>query len=104
VTANGKPKKRMRRVVRPGGDITASTAGDFREELQAFIDAGCAEMVIDLSRVETIDSVGIGVLIATHNTLRQMGGHLRVTNASGKLLDLFHSMGLHRHFKVSGIR
>ena len=60
-------------------------------------------MVIDLSGVELIDSVGLGVFIATHNGLRKTDGELKIINASPKLENLFKTMGLNRHFEITGV-
>jgi anti-anti-sigma factor len=49
-----------------------------------------------------VDSSGIGLLIATHNSLKTKGGSLRVANASPDILNLFKAMRLDRHFTVEG--
>ena len=48
----------------------------------------------------TID--GIGLLIATHNSLKAKGGRLRVVNVSPEILNLFKAIRLDRHFAVEG--
>jgi anti-anti-sigma regulatory factor len=47
-----------------------------------------------------VDSVGIGVIIATHNSLDQKGGKLRVINIADDIYGLFSTMRLDRHFSV----
>ena len=58
------------------------------------------DLTIDLGGVEMIDSVGLGVLIATHNSLRQAGGQLAVANPSPDVQSLLRTMRLDKHFKV----
>lgn len=87
-------------TVKPGKDVVASMAGEFRAELNAQIQESPEELIIDLSGVEMVDSVGIGVIIATHNSLDQKGGKLRVTNIAEDIYGLFSTMRLDRHFTV----
>jgi anti-sigma B factor antagonist len=47
-----------------------------------------------------VDSVGIGVIIATHNSLNKVGGKLKVTNITKDIYTLFTTMRLDRHFTV----
>jgi anti-anti-sigma factor len=87
-------------VVKPGKDVVASMANEFRAELNAQIQESPAELIIDLGGVEMVDSVGIGVIIATHNSLDQKGGKLRVINIAEDIYGLFSTMRLDRHFSV----
>jgi anti-anti-sigma factor len=93
-------KKADQTIVMPTKDIVAATAKAFREGLLALIDEGDLQIVIDLTNVEMIDSVGLGVFIATHNTLSKAEGTLTVVNASADVFKLFRTMGLFRHFDV----
>ena len=87
-------------VVKPGKDVVASMANEFRAELNSQIQESPSELVIDLSGVEMVDSVGIGVIIATHNSLDQKGGKLKVINIAEDIYGLFSTMRLDRHFTV----
>ena len=49
-------------------------------------------LTIDLSRVELIDSVGIGLLIAAHNSLAKGGGRLALENVNPDLTGLLRTM------------
>ena len=87
-------------TIRPGRDIVASMAGEFRSELNGEIAEGMEELTIDLDGVEMVDSVGIGVIIATHNTLDQQGAKLKVINIAEDIYGLFTTMRLDRHFTI----
>jgi len=89
-------------VVRPGQDIVASTAEGLRAEWKKLMQPGAAALTVDLAGVEMIDSVGLGLLIATHNTLGKSGGRLRVSGASPDILSLFRTMRLDKHFILEG--
>jgi len=69
-------------IIKPGIDVVASMADEFKSELLSVINESSAEVVIDLDGVEMVDSVGIGVIIASHNTLNQSDRKLKVINVT----------------------
>lgn len=87
-------------IVKPGQDVVAAMAEEFRNELKSLVEEGPKELVIDLAGVEMVDSVGIGVLIATHNSMRKSDGKFIVINVSKNIYGLFKTMRLDQHFKV----
>lgn len=90
-------------IVKPGMDVVASMADDFKADLLSVINDSSGEVVIDLDGVEMVDSVGIGVIIAAHNTLNQVGRKLKVTNVTKDVYGLFTTMRLNRRFTVEGV-
>jgi len=95
-------KDGQRAEVKPGRDIVASMADELRQTLKEVVSVGIKELVINLSGVTMIDSVGIGLLIAAHNSLNKEGGKLVIKNASKEIDELFKSMRLNQRFSVSG--
>ena len=87
-------------IIRPGMDVVASMAEDFKSELLSVINESSSEVVIDLEGVEMVDSVGIGVIIAAHNTLKQSDRNLAVINVAKDVYGLFTTMRLNRRFTV----
>ncbi len=87
-------------VAKIGEDIVASMSKEFKAELQALLEETPQELVVDLTGVEMIDSVGLGVLVATHNSLKKSGGRLTVTNASDDIFSLLRTMRLDKHFEI----
>lgn len=90
-------------VIKPGMDVVASMAEDFKNELLLAIDESQGDIVIDLEGSEMVDSVGIGVIIAAHNTLNQAGRQLKVINVNKDVYGLFTTMRLNRRFTVEGV-
>ena len=64
-----KKAKDSRKIVKPGQDIVASMAKDFKLELLSQINKGPNELVIDMSGVKMVDSIGLGVIFSTYNSL-----------------------------------
>jgi len=90
-----------KKTVTPGTDIVASMTKDFRKEQVELIESGITELTINMAGIKMVDSVGIGVLIALHNTLNQREGKLIITNASPDIYKLFKTMRLDKHFKIN---
>ena len=89
-----------RAVVKPDHDIVSAESEVFKSELLSLLNKGFTELNIDMSAIEMIDSLGLGVLIATHNSLIKTGGKLMVSQVSDEIYDLFKTMSLDRHFEV----
>ncbi|MHB1349563.1 MAG: anti-sigma factor antagonist [Desulfobulbus sp.] len=87
-------------VIRPGRDIVSSMVGELREELKAVVDKQDVLLTVDLEGVRMIDSMGLGVLIATHNSLMKRNARLELVNISGDILQLLKNMRLDRHFSL----
>jgi anti-anti-sigma factor len=95
-------RENNRAEVRPEGDVVATVADELRTELKRLVGDGVSDLAIDLKGVEAIDSIGIGLLISTHNTLLKTGGGLSILNVSPDIYHLLKTMRLDRHFTVVG--
>lgn len=90
-------------VVQPAGDtIVAATIPELRSTMRGILEEGVRDLTIDLASVRMVDSSGLGLLIAAHNSLRKVGGRFAVIHACTDLLELFQSMRMHQHFSVTG--
>ncbi|MCG8685901.1 MAG: STAS domain-containing protein [Desulfobacterales bacterium] len=90
-------------IIKPGADVVASMAETFKGELLSAINSSQGNVVIDLDGVDMVDSVGIGVIIAAHNTLSQASRQLKVINVTKDIFGLFATMRLNRRFTVEGV-
>ena len=93
-------RKSMKKTIKPGKDVVASMVEDFRKKLLDFMKDGIKDLTIDLTGVKMVDSMGLGVLIATHNSLEDVGGRLKIKNVSEDIYNLFRTMRLDQHFEV----
>jgi anti-sigma B factor antagonist len=59
-------------------------------------------VIADLSRVEFIDSTGLGALIGGLKRLRESGGSLALVVSASRILRIFQLTGLTRVFAVHG--
>lgn len=86
--------------VTPEGNLLASVANVLRTDLSDIIKDKPINLTIDLNESEILDSVGIGVIIATHNSVEKNGGTLRVINVKEDIYDLLCTMRLNNHFEI----
>lgn len=84
------------------GDLTASSVPELQAALKAQVQLGSAEIVFDFAKTVILDSSGIGLLIATSNTLGRTNGRLRIMNVSPDILQLLQSMRLTSRLNASG--
>jgi anti-sigma B factor antagonist len=87
-------------VLEIGGEIDVYTAPQLREELQRLVGDGVAGVVVDLSRVDFLDSTGLGVLAGIHRRLRGSEGSLRLVCNHERLLKIFRITGLDSVFDI----
>ncbi len=82
------------------GDLTSENLNDFRAMVQEEIEAGNRSFNIDFSGAAIIDSMGIGCLVATYNSLKQKEGTIQLSNVPENLKDVFQVMRLDRILSI----
>ena len=82
-------------------NLTASIIPDLQGALKNEITQGAGEIVFDLQKVSMLDSSGIGLLIATLNSLSAQQGTVKVLNVSPDIFRLLESMHLAARLNVS---
>jgi anti-anti-sigma factor len=88
-------------VVCVDGDLTASRVGALRTQVKGLIASGARNVVIDMAKCYIVDSSGIGLLVAAHNSLSAVKGVLSLVHVSQDLRDLFQTMRLQQHFSIA---
>jgi anti-sigma B factor antagonist len=68
-------------VIRPRGRLNMVAAPRLRALVTQLVAAGTPRVVVDLSSTDSMDSSGLGALIAALKTTRQAGGDLRLAGA-----------------------
>jgi anti-sigma B factor antagonist len=65
-------------VLTVGGDVDLHVAGEFKSRLTETVDGGASMLVLDLSSVTFVDSMGLGVLLGGKQRLAAQGGELHL--------------------------
>lgn len=87
-------------VIKPDQDIVSTMVPQLKAQVADLLAKNPGKLCLDLQSVEMMDSVGIGVLIAIHNSLKKNGHKLVISNASENILKLFRTMRLDQHFQM----
>jgi anti-sigma B factor antagonist len=75
--------------------LDAASAPQFKADLTAFYRAG-AQIVLDLTPVDFIDSAGLGAIIACLRRLRERDGDLRICGVLGHVRATFEMVRMDR--------
>lgn len=81
-------------VVDLTGEVDAYTSARFRESIIELIESGAANLVIDMEKVEYIDSSGLGALV---------GGLKRASERSGKIVIVCNNPQIRKVFEITGL-
>ena len=73
---------------------------ELRQAVHDAIDAGSKDMLMGLSGVSTMDSSGIGELVAAYTTVTNRGGRLKLLNLPKKIQDILQITQLYTVFDV----
>lgn len=86
-------------VFRMNGSLDVATAPTARATLIEE-SANVADVVVDLTGLEFIDSTGLGALIGAHRRALERNGKVRLVAREGPIARLLHITGLVRVFTV----
>lgn len=89
-----------RTVLAVAGEVDVYTGPTLRDRISDLLDSGSHALVVDLGRVDFIDSTGLGVLVGALNRSRELGGTLHLVCAQERVLKLLRITGLDQVFVV----
>lgn len=85
-------------VIEVAGEVDVYTAPRLREAIVAAVDAGHTRLVIDVQKVDFLDSTGLGVLVGALKRVRADGGSLDIVCTQERILKIFQITGLDKVF------
>jgi anti-sigma B factor antagonist len=89
-----------RTIVEVGGEIDVYTAPKLREQLVDLVNSGQYHLIVDMQRVEFLDSTGLGVLVGGLKRVRAHDGSLRLVCTQERILKIFRITGLTKVFPI----
>ena len=75
-------------------------ADNVRGAIKECLDGGLKNILIDLGDVSWINSTGLGILIASHVTVTNAGGNLKLSRVSKRITQIFMVTKLHTVFET----
>jgi anti-anti-sigma factor len=85
-------------VLRLLGELDVSSSSALEDELHRV--GSAALIVLDLRELEFIDSTGLGVLVKTHQRMRDAGDRLAVVEGDGQVKRLLKLTGLDQQLTI----
>ena len=89
-----------RTVISVGGEIDVYTAPKLRDKITELVGDGHYNLVIDMEKVDFLDSTGLGVLVGGLKKVRAHDGSMRLICNQERLLKIFRITGLAKVFAI----
>ena len=87
-------------VISLRGEIDVYTAPRLRQALIDLIEGGKSDILVDMSRVDFLDSTGLGVLVGGLKRVKAKDGSLEIVATQDKILKIFEITGLSKVFPI----
>jgi anti-sigma B factor antagonist len=83
-------------ILRGSGKLNMVSAPDLRAAVLSAVEDQFTRIVVDLSRIDFMDSSGLGALVGSLKTARQAGGDLRIAAPSAQVTMVLQLSNLDR--------
>ena len=87
-------------VVSLRGEIDVYTAPRLRQALIDLVEGGKTNILVDMSKVDFLDSTGLGVLVGGLKRVKAQDGSLEIVATQDKILKIFEITGLSKVFPI----
>jgi anti-sigma B factor antagonist len=87
-------------VLELDGHLALEANSQFRTCVTAAIEAGARKLIVNMARVEYMDSCGLGELIACYTTLQKVSGRIRLLHLNPRLQHLLAITKLYTVFET----
>jgi anti-sigma B factor antagonist len=82
------------------GEVDVYTSPRLKQEIVDLLNQGYTKIIVDTTKVEYLDSTGLGVLIGGLKRARERDGDLRLICDSPRILRIFEITGLTKIFDI----
>ena len=91
-------------AVRVLGEIDHHSALGMRQGIDALIDEKRPErLILDLSKVDFMDSSGLGLILGRYSTVKKFGGDMVVLNPNKGVMKILKLAGAERIIKIETV-
>lgn len=83
------------------GDYINKLSGErIERECQRQLNAGCKTLVVDFSRTEIVNSIGVSILLGLIDVASNAGAKVVFSDLNEETCDLFDTLGLTNHVTI----
>ena len=91
-----------KRAVVYAGDYLNKLSGEQVErECKTKLNEGCTEFVVNFSRTEIVNSIGISILLGVIDSAKGTGAKIIFSDVKEETVELFDMLGLTRHVVIA---
>ena len=84
------------------GDYLNKLSGEQIEyECRRRLETGCKQLVVDFSKTEIINSIGISILLGVIDTASNKGANVVFSDVNEHTVELFEMLGLTKHVTLA---
>ena len=88
------------RILDLSGEVDVYTSPQLKQDLVQLAESGVKHVIINLSKVEYLDSTGLGVLIGGLKRMREHDGNMALVGPGMRILRIFEITGLDKIFDI----
>lgn len=83
------------------GQLDALNAPNLKRETEGLVEQGMVKVVLDLTKLEMIDSSGVGAIVSLFKQVRTRQGDLKISGLIGQPQVIFKLLRLDRVFDIA---
>lgn len=87
-------------VIELEGEVDVYTAPQLKQQMISILEGGAKEMIVDLTKVDYLDSTALGVLIGGLKRMRERDGNMVLVCPSPRIRRVFEITGLDKIFDI----
>ena len=88
------------KTLTPESNLVAASIEILQPEIEELYEMDVNEIILDLCKVELVDSTGIGFVIRIQNTLEKKEGQLVLMNVHDDIKKMLQIMRLDKHITI----
>ena len=92
---------RQTAVVYAGDYLNKLTGEAVERECRERLKQGCEELVVDFSKTEIVNSVGVSILLGIIDSAARSGAKVRFSEVREETVELFDMLGISKHVAVN---
>jgi anti-anti-sigma regulatory factor len=89
-----------RAVVFAGNYLNKLSGEQIERECRQRLSEGCTELIVNFSRTEIVNSIGVSILLGVIDSARGTGARVVFSDVKPETVELFDMLGLTRHVEV----
>lgn len=87
-------------IIELEGEVDVYTAPQLKQQMISMLEGGAKEMVVNLTKVDYLDSTALGVLIGGLKRMRERDGNMVLVCPSPRIRRVFEITGLDKIFDI----